>query len=246
MQKLLMITGGNKGIGKGIVDAYKNKGYQIISIARNKNTEADFADIKQVQFDLADVANISNMMETIFKSINPENVQGITLINNAGTLGQITTIDKKTASDIAQNIQLNITAPLILTSSFLSLTNNWSCRKRVLTISSGAGKNPYYGWATYCASKAAVDMMTRAVAIEQNSLKYGAKIIAISPGVVDTEMQNHIRNSNKTDFIDLDKFIGYKQNGALADAGRVGKEIYTIDHNDMHENGAIAHVNELR
>lgn len=244
--KVLIITGGNKGIGKGIVEAYYNNGYEIISIARNKNKDAFYNSIQQIEFDLAELNDMESLMSTIFNQLPQDQLSSITLINNAGTLGEITTFDKKPIADIIQNIQLNTTAVLVLTSLFLKLSKNLSCRKRVITISSGAGKNPYFGWVTYCSSKAAIDMMTRAVALEQNLLKFGTKILAISPGVVDTEMQNLIRQSNEADFIDVEKFIQYKNTGGLASAQQVGTEIYKIDHDDLHPNGALAHVNELR
>ncbi|WP_443937168.1 (S)-benzoin forming benzil reductase [Pedobacter sp. MW01-1-1] len=246
MKKLLIITGGSKGIGSGIVEIYKNNDYKIISLSRTTNNGAGYYDVDQIEVDLSKIDSLAQNFKTIFSSLDEEKIQSITLINNAGTVGDIKSLADKSPEDIQHTLNLNTTAPLILSALFLKLTETWTCEKKIINISSGAAKNPYYGWSTYCASKAAIDMMTKVAAIEQSELKYGAKIIAIYPGVVDTDMQNSIRSADKKDFTDLEKFIEYKKTGKLADSRTVGSEIYTIDHDENFENGSIIHVNDIR
>lgn len=246
MQKLLIITGGNKGIGKGIVKAYKNDGYQIISISRSKNTASFYNDIQQVSLDLSKTEKIEHAFNDLFKTIDLNTLKAITLINNSGTVGEITTLDNIPATDIENSFKLNTIAPFILASAFIKHTKVGNFRKKIINISSGASTNPYYGWSTYCASKAAIDMLTKTVAVEQAQVKNGVFIISISPGVVDTAMQEKIRQSDEKDFKDVAKFIDYKQNGGLASAEQVGEEIYTIDHSDLYQSGTHANVRDLR
>lgn len=246
MDKLLIITGGSKGIGNGIVNEYSRNGYAIISVSRTKNTHQDFEKVNQVIFDLSHVNEVENLLKNILEPISLENLTAITLINNAGKLGAITTIERKSAADIDETIRLNTTVPLILISSFLALTKSLNCRKKIINISSGAAKNPMHGWVTYCASKSAIDMITRAVATEQDALENGAKIISIYPGVVDTEMQSQIRESSKEDFVNVEKFLNYKENGVLATPDHVGKEIYKLDYDETLENGTIIRVPDNR
>ena len=65
----------------------------------------------------------------------------------------------------------------------------------LVNISSGAATKPYVGWAAYCASKAAVDQLTRVVALEE--ARHGLAAYAVSPGLVDTDMQVAIRAADE-------------------------------------------------
>ncbi|WP_143394827.1 SDR family NAD(P)-dependent oxidoreductase, partial [Flavobacterium psychrophilum] len=105
---------------------------------------------------------------------------------------------------------------------------------------------PYYGWSLYCASKAAIDMMTKAVAVEQETIKNRTKIIAIYPGVVDTDMQFQIRKSSLENFIDIQRFIDLKESNSLINIETIGQEIFKIDALENYPNGAILNVSDYR
>ena len=74
----------------------------------------------------------------------------------------------------------------------------------LVNISSGAATTPYEGWAIYCASKAAVEMLTEVVAREERV--HGLKAYALAPGVVDTDMQALVRSTPIGDFPAGDRF----------------------------------------
>ncbi|RYG21225.1 MAG: SDR family NAD(P)-dependent oxidoreductase [Chitinophagaceae bacterium] len=241
MKNILIITGGSKGIGKGIVEAYQAKGYQIVSIARTRGDFTNTNALLEYQADLSDEKVASHILPAIFEKLHPERIERIVLINNAGTLGGIGRIENLNSENISSAVKLNTIAPLILTSAFIALTNDWTCEKKVINISSGAAQNPYYGWSVYCATKAALDMMTKVVAAEQNAIKHGVKIIAIYPGVVDTDMQTEIRSHKKEDFNAIDRFLELKASGSLLDPQYVGEAIYRLDQQEL-ENGSILRV----
>nr|WP_169306904.1 hypothetical protein [Pedobacter polaris] len=87
-------------------------------------------------------------------------------------------------------------------------------------------------------------MMTKTVALEQDSVINGTKIIAIYPGVVDTEMQAKIRQSDKESFASIDRFLELKATNSLANATTVGQQIFAIDQDEAIENGTIIRVDE--
>ncbi len=240
MHNILIITGGSKGIGEGIIQAYQQAGFEIFSLARTRNES--YTGVHQIEFDLVNTAAIPKKLALIFGQLIPHEVTKIVLINNAGTLGQIGNVEE--LSDIEKTVQLNTVAPLILTSTFIKLTKDWSCEKKIINISSGAAQKPYAGWTVYCATKAAIDMMTRTIALEQESLKNGAKIIAIYPGVVDTEMQAEIRQSDQQSFAAIDRFLALKASNALANATTVGQQILRIDEDKSLANGTLIRVEE--
>jgi benzil reductase ((S)-benzoin forming) len=246
MNKHLIITGGNKGIGNGIVSAYKNNGYEIISIARTLNQLVEYKDVKQIVLDLSNTEDLENAFSQIFNAIDKDTVERIVFINNAGTLGKIGRLENNSVLDIQNIIQINTITPFLLTSVFLKETQNWNCSKKIINISSGAAVKPYYGWSLYCASKAAIDMMTKAVAVEQETIENGTKIVAIYPGVVDTDMQSQIRNSSPESFIDVQRFIDLKDSNSLANIETIGQEIFEIDALGNYPNGAILNVADYR
>jgi benzil reductase ((S)-benzoin forming) len=246
MKKYLIITGGNKGIGSGLVSAYKNNGYQIISIARSVNQSEEYKEVNQIVLDLSKTEDLENTFSQIFNKIDKDAVERIVFINNAGTLGKIGRLENNSVSDIQNIIQINTITPFLLTSIFLKETQNWHCSKKIINISSGAAAKPYYGWSLYCASKAAIDMMTKAVAVEQETILNGTKIIAIYPGVVDTDMQGQIRKSSPESFIDVQRFIDLKESNSLVNIETIGQEIFEIDALGNYLNGAILNVSDYR
>ncbi|MEB3380457.1 SDR family NAD(P)-dependent oxidoreductase [Flavobacterium psychrophilum] len=246
MKKILIITGGNKGIGGGIVWAYKNNDYQIISIARTLNLSLEYKDVRQIILDLSKTEDLENTFSQILNTIDENTIKRIIFINNAGTLGKIGRLENNSSSDIQNAIQVNTITPFLLTSIFLKETQNWNCSKKIINISSGAAVKPYYGWSLYCASKAAIDMMTKAVAVEQETIKNRTKIIAIYPGVVDTDMQFQIRKSSLENFIDIQRFIDLKESNSLINIETIGQEIFKIDALENYPNGAILNVSDYR
>jgi len=83
----------------------------------------------------------------------------------------------------------------------------------IINITSGAADKPYEGWASYCSQKAAINMFTRCIALEN----YLSNIIVfgISPGPIDTDMQKSIRNSRIEDFPAKSKFDKLYEDGKL-------------------------------
>lgn len=242
MEKILIITGGSKGIGKGIVSAYLKNGTRIFSIARSADAELTKRGVTQIELDLTEIDKIEPELLRIFSLMAPDKISKITLINNAGTLGKISTLEKLDASIITKTINLNTTVPFLCSAVFVAATKDWKAKKSIINISSGAALKPYFGWSVYCSTKAALNMLTQTLAVEQAEEKNGVKVLAIAPGVVDTDMQVEIRNSNKADFKDLDRFIALKEEDGLNDAATVGAKIFEMDNDETIENGSILRV----
>ncbi|RZJ74455.1 MAG: SDR family NAD(P)-dependent oxidoreductase, partial [Flavobacterium sp.] len=132
--------------------------------------------------------------------------------------------------------------PFLCSAVFVAATKDWKAKKSIINISSGAALKPYFGWSVYCSTKAALNMLTQTLAVEQAEEKNGVKVLAIAPGVVDTDMQVEIRNSNKADFKDLDRFVALKEEDGLNDAATVGAKIFEMDNDETIENGSILRV----
>ena len=195
MEKIIIITGGNKGIGNGLAKKYHDQGYRVISIARNSIEK--LYSIEQYQCDLSNIVSLEQCMTDIFSHLDKNSTQNLTLVNNAGNLGPVNTIENLSPSEIDYTIKVNLTAPIILNSLFIKFSKDWECKKQIINISSGAAINPYESWVMYCSSKAGLDMMTKVISKEQKDKNYGVSIVSVYPGIVDTDMQAEARNTPK-------------------------------------------------
>jgi benzil reductase ((S)-benzoin forming) len=117
-------------------------------------------------------------------------------------------------------MQVNFTSAAILCNKFIKAFQNSPIQKLIFNISSGAATSPYESWSNYCSAKAALNMFTEVVHLEQATQKYPIQVFAIAPGVVDTAMQTKIRSTDVSKFPHKEKFIQLKENGNLYHAKR--------------------------
>jgi benzil reductase ((S)-benzoin forming) len=243
MSKVLIITGGSKGIGNSLVNKYAEEGYRIYSLSR---TLVDGRrNLKNISVDLSDCGAAVSILETILDSINLNKLTEILLINNAGSLGSISTIENNSTESIQKTIALNLSTPIALTSCFIDHLKLSNIKKRIVNISSGAAIKPYEGWTVYCSSKAGLDMATKTIAAEQNDSKNPVKINAIYPGVVETDMQTQIRETDKRDFKNVQRFIELKKDNKLFTPDYVANKIHLLDIENTLENGEIIDIRNI-
>lgn len=246
----IIITGTSRGLGEAFAKRLISKENYLFCISRTQNQSIiDLAKKKNAQLhyfelDLTRLGQIESLMEDI-ASIIKDTPKSITLINNAGTVSPTRPIEKCESNEITENISLNLIAPMILTSEFIKLFEKYQTEKRIINISSGAGKKPYYGWSSYSTAKAGLDMFTKAVAIEQENQQNPVKIISIAPGVIDTQMQEEIRKLSINDFSNVDRFIEMKEKGQLLTADFVAERILAILDNENWQNGDVIDVRDF-
>lgn len=242
MSKFLIITGGSKGIGKALAEKYASENYKVYSLARSI---VDLQNVTQIPVDLTDTKVTSDAFTMVWDAIKKQEITSITLINNAGRLGNISQLENLEATDITQTIFLNTTIPLILSSLFINFTRQLICTKKIINISSGAAVKPYEGWSVYCTSKAGLDMVTQTIGEEQKNLKNGVICVGIRPGVVDTAMQAEIRRTNEQDFTPKQRFVDLKNNNQLYSPNFVADTIYKLDVENSIESGTTVDIRKL-
>mgnify|MGYP003327138941 FL=1 len=230
MKKTALITGSSKGIGKELSLLLLEKGYTIFGYSRTNSIRH-----KNFHFNQIDLSSIQNLESINLPKVDED--EHVCLINNAGEIGEIDKFGNKKTNDIINEFNLNTVAPSILSNSFIRSYQDQSNHPIIINISSGAALRPIESWGTYCQSKAALDMLTKIINQEHNSIK----AYSIYPGVVDTEMQKKIRDTDIEKFALKDVFVEYFRNNELVDPKIISKKIYHILSNlDLFEDNMIS------
>lgn len=240
---LFIITGTSKGIGKALVRLVLQKSQiKVIGISRSKS-EVKHSNYLHIACDLGKMEEIEDKLNEIF----PEGkFERIVLINNAGVIGEISHLGKSSNQSIRQIFAINTIAPAILMNAFVKkYIILKEAEKIVVNISSGAATKAIDGWSGYSASKAALNMLTQTAQNESELDQNGIRFFAVAPGVVDTAMQQEIRNSSSKDFSSLGKFIGLKENNQLSSPEYAAEKIMYLIENQKKFNEVIQDVRKF-
>ncbi|MFC3899931.1 (S)-benzoin forming benzil reductase [Aliicoccus persicus] len=234
--RYVVITGANRGLGEALVNQFKDD--HVIAITRttteNKNID------KQYTCDLSNEGSVQHVVDELKRDYKLDDSDEILLINNAGTVKPVSRSENTCIEGYMTSYKTNTLAPIILSTGFVDWLRNSKCKKKIVNISSGAAINAVSGWSAYCSSKAALNMFTDVMRLEQENEQYGVKVVTFRPGVIDTDMQLEIRSSKKEDFEDLERFKAMKDNEQLLSADQVAGALTNLI--DSEDFGQVAHT----
>ena len=218
-----IITGTSRGLGAALARGALRADRRLVCLARSANPALiDAAAQARCQLDartidLADLDATARLIDEILAAL-PRDASRWVLVNNAGMVDPVARNQALDAATLAASVAVNLTAPMLITSHFLAATAGLATDRRVLHISSGAGRNPMAGWSVYCAVKAGLDMHARTVKLDNAQEAHPVRIASIAPGVIDTQMQATIRASDPAAFPQIERFHALKEQGQLATA----------------------------
>lgn len=189
MKPIALITGATSGIGEATALLLAKNNYNIIITGRRKDrlnllqkkvTSESNSEVYILNFD---IRNLSET-ETAIKSL-PKEWQNIdVLINNAGLAAGFSTLQDGNIDDWERMIDTNLKGLLYIT-RIISPKMVKRSTGHIINISSIAGKETYPFGNVYCATKHAVQSITKGMRIDM--LKHGIKVSSICPGAVETE-----------------------------------------------------------
>lgn len=172
--KVALVTGGRSGIGQAIARRLRDEGARVITVQRGEDAEfesvpADFADPDSAAAAVAEVVRRAGRLDV--------------LVNNAGVMEQARVEDMPRAA-FERTLAVNLTTPFMLIQA--ALPHLRAVKGAIVNVGSieGLGANP--GHAAYCASKAGLHGLTRAVAVDHSA--EGIRCNAVAPGWIDTEL----------------------------------------------------------
>lgn len=214
----VFITGVSKGLGKALTEHFLNQGDNVVGIGRSHSIQH-----KNFQFLPCDLQDLTSVQDLNLGKLEEK----VIFINNAGIIGSIKRISEQSSSDITSVLSINTLAPMLFCQKVLSIFPKEQ-ELTIINISSGAAKRAIPSWASYCASKAALDLFSETIYLEEIELGRNIKVYAVSPGVIDTAMQEQIRSAGDSNFSNIQSFIELKKSGQLNTPETVVKKLINM------------------
>ena len=186
---IALITGATSGFGRAIAFRMAQLGYNLIITGRRTHRLAEVAveikkeygrDVQALNFDIRNQAEC----EEAWESLSDEWKQVDVLVNNAGLAAGAAPIGEALMDDFEQMIDTNIKGLLYISNLVIPVMKSRCCGQ-IINISSIAGVEVYPNGNVYCATKHAVNAITKGMRIDL--VQYGIRVGSISPGAAETE-----------------------------------------------------------
>ncbi len=189
--KRIIVTGGSKGIGKGISKVLLKEGASVLICGRMStdlvlahSELSNYGECYYVRADLSskeDVKVLFEVVKTLWGSLD-------VLINNASILGLRTKLENYPEDLWDQVIQVNLNAQFYITKALIPLLKSTQSEEAsIINVSSSVGREPREMWGAYSVSKAALEAMTKILAQELQSSNI--RVNSVNPGGTRTNMR---------------------------------------------------------
>jgi 3-oxoacyl-[acyl-carrier protein] reductase len=199
----VVVTGGSRGLGLGIVRQLTRAGYRAIAIARRESEELATAiqesreqagDIHFIPFDLGRTEDIPALVGDLRAKFGRLN----SLVNNAaiGTSGILAITPDNMIEEL---FHINVVSPMILTKYMVRAMMADGGGRRIINIASIVGNTGYSGLSAYSGTKSALIGFTRSLARELGSLDI--TVNAVAPGFVDTDMTQNMGEIKRSQIV---------------------------------------------
>jgi len=188
MSKIILVTGASSGFGKAIATKFAAGGWNVIITGRRKEKLDELAKALEANYGIKTLSLVFDVQDkkAVFDNLQnlPSEWQAINiLVNNAGLALGRDSFENANLDDWETMIDTNVKGLLYASKAVLPILIKE--KGHIINIGSTAGKEVYKDGNVYCASKHAVDAISKAQRIDL--LQYQIKVTVIHPGAADTE-----------------------------------------------------------
>ena len=218
-----IITGTSRGLGEALAAELVGRGYFVVGIGRSDSAGLAGERYRFVACDFARPAHIGAVVEPVLRELAATEPESVTLVNNAAVAWPVACVGRLADAEAEAALATNVVAPLALCNAFLGVFADDATPRKIINVSSGAAQMAIAGSAVYSMSKAAVEMLTRAIAAECTAPAF--RCITLRPGIFDTDMQAYMRSHDPAEFPQVELFRGFKDGGLLKAPAEVAARI---------------------
>lgn len=180
MEKVIVVTGGRRGIGKSIVEKFLKEGYNVASCSKNEENKSK-ENLLLMKCDVSNLNDVKKFYDKVMKKFKRIDV----LVNNAGVLTYNKFKDTK-IEEINNMIDVDLKGCMYTTKIFYEELKK--SKGILVNISSVAGLKPYEGLSIYCAAKYGVVGFSETLRKETKDFK----VYCVCPGAVETDMLKQV------------------------------------------------------
>ncbi|MBL8510717.1 MAG: SDR family NAD(P)-dependent oxidoreductase [Betaproteobacteria bacterium] len=244
---LYVVTGTTKGLGESLAEHItKQPENLLLTLSRSPAEYMPGGLRANIHADFGDIAELPGVLSAAEKALVGQHFDKAILLNNAGVVSPVGAFERVNGAAVANNIQVNLVAPMLLMQWFANITRQCAASRLIVNLSSGAARRAVAGWSAYCAAKAGLEMATRVAAMEATHRDATLAICSLAPGVVDTPMQAELRRHSEAEFPDIARFRAMKEEGVLRPAADVARDILGLIAANRLANGGIYDLRDLQ
>ena len=193
--KIAIITGSGRGIGRAIAIAFAKEGAKVSLVARTISELEETSQLIEeygstslvIPTDVTQPSSVASMVQETVSQYGRVDI----LVNNAGVPGPIGALQNNKIDDWIKTIQVNVIGPYLCCNSVVPLMTNQGGGK-IINLAGAGANNAWANLSAYCTSKAGVVRMTEVLALDFEDKNI--QVNALGPGAIHTRMWEELRN----------------------------------------------------
>jgi 3-oxoacyl-[acyl-carrier protein] reductase len=235
-----IVTGGGRGFGRAIAEVLAGAGANVVVASRNAPQLDEVVNgihraggrALAYAADVSDERQVQELVLSAERWVGPATI----LVNNAGVLEPMAPLGRTDATTWLRHIAINVGGVYLCARAVLPgmIERGYG---RIVNISSSSSRRASAGWTAYSSGKAAVDQLTRTLALELEET--GVTACALYPGYMDTGMQERIRRAREEDFPRVEEFRALHRDGKLRDPHEPARAVAYLASPQADRNGQI-------
>jgi benzil reductase ((S)-benzoin forming) len=232
----VILSGVSRGLGAALFDEFNSSGDRILALGRrftDAQHGAERSAPQRVRLRTVDLGRPETLPGAAELASFAHDASDVVLVHNAAVLDPVGAIGALQPGEIVHAVAVNLTAPMLLTNALVAAmalrpATTAARPVTVLYVSSGAAQRTIGGWSVYGATKNGGEAFFAALAAQHEG-DPRVRVANVNPGVMETDMQAHLRDLAKRDvyFPDGERYVSLYQRGELVPPARVARTIIT-------------------